>query len=360
MRKGFTLIELLVVMVIIALLVGLLLPALARAKEEARKTQCRSNLRQLGLGIIMYSNDNGGYSPEMTGMRWANGATTGHTWGPDAPYNSNTKFGVIMPSRGLSSNNVTVGHSQKWLVRDSSPSRSVGLGLIWSGGYVTAKGAQILYCPSNNSGRTAKENRSAQYVRYDADEPFWTSQGRVVMADNDGLGDPLNSWNHDYWRCGSTVAIHAAICNTIVNYSIRFPKLAMVFQTGSTALPVAFKLEEVGAIGVIADNFEMWIGLSNYNLFDNGWTVDPIPGRYPTFAERAITNHDNSYNVLFTDGAVKTYADGSHNVFKSLVDNIKVSPSNGGDESMRSSLGVDELIDHWVWTPYIDTAYEQD
>jgi len=49
-------------MVIIALLIGLLLPALSRAKEEARKTQCRSNLRQIGLAMQMYANDNSGYA----------------------------------------------------------------------------------------------------------------------------------------------------------------------------------------------------------------------------------------------------------------------------------------------------------
>src|SRR5580692_11249735 len=53
-RAGFTLIELLVVIAIIAILIALLLPAVQAAREAARRTQCRNNLKQLGIGCHNY------------------------------------------------------------------------------------------------------------------------------------------------------------------------------------------------------------------------------------------------------------------------------------------------------------------
>jgi prepilin-type N-terminal cleavage/methylation domain-containing protein len=70
-RKGFSLVELLVVMAIITLLAAFILPGLARAREYAYFTACKSNLRQVGIGFLLYAGNNKGKLPE--GYRWCTG-----------------------------------------------------------------------------------------------------------------------------------------------------------------------------------------------------------------------------------------------------------------------------------------------
>ena len=72
-KKAFTLIELLVVIAIIAILAAILFPVFGRARENARRTSCVNNMKQLGLGVSMYAQDNDGRYPMSSGLqRWPN------------------------------------------------------------------------------------------------------------------------------------------------------------------------------------------------------------------------------------------------------------------------------------------------
>ncbi|MDP7274866.1 MAG: DUF1559 domain-containing protein, partial [Planctomycetaceae bacterium] len=75
-KRAFTLIELLVVIAIIAILIALLLPAVQQAREAARRAQCKSNLKQLGVAMHNYHDTYGQFPPSIFAIHWAQG----HTW----------------------------------------------------------------------------------------------------------------------------------------------------------------------------------------------------------------------------------------------------------------------------------------
>jgi prepilin-type N-terminal cleavage/methylation domain-containing protein/prepilin-type processing-associated H-X9-DG protein len=94
-RYGFTLVELLIVIGIIALLIGILLPALNRARSAANEAVCMSNLHQWGIGLQMYADQNKGSLP-LKGPDGSTGAGTSNFFGP--PQATTTVIGFDDPA----------------------------------------------------------------------------------------------------------------------------------------------------------------------------------------------------------------------------------------------------------------------
>lgn len=105
-RRGFTLIELLVVIAIIAILAAILFPVFAKAREAARATSCRSNLKQLGSSLAMYAQD---YDETVATSFMYYSPSDNLVWWPDLvrPYVKNEQVYLCpsVPSQRLASHN---------------------------------------------------------------------------------------------------------------------------------------------------------------------------------------------------------------------------------------------------------------
>jgi len=382
--KGFTLIELLVVMVIIAMLVGLLLPALGRAQEEASKTQCRSNLRQIGLAITMYAGDNARYTPIAYGManglpaaldcpvRFSNpmdfrsamnaslyllpmadicnysgpfptwwGIQGSGEWTPGWDFADY----MLPPGGGGVDYRDSDGNPHVW-GQGRGPAFVTGLGLLFTGGYLTQAGASVMDCPSRVKPQGIKNlitridgtpllspsdaelfrKLCVKQVTFAPDAPFWTSRGTIKWSSPDQQGSLacdmpgygcFNTMDEGVWNssqknwatCASSdIYGDQALCTILGSYQVRNAR-------GSDPVYQSWRKRE------LLDNGQAIASDTIYGFFQYGGGYGGTFLRYAEECTRDYywSNHDAAYNVLFADASVKTFSDAGLSLFKTIV-----------------------------------------
>lgn len=143
-------------MVVISVLIGIMLPSLAVVKETTQRVVCSSNVRQLGLGVSMFADDNDGLLPKSTFL--------------------NRRFGRLpseMTRLRISSNS---SFSSRIADGQTGVATWDGLGRLFDGEYLETQG--IFYCPSHNGQHTLESQLEA-----------WNSQNRDILGNYQYRGE---------------------------------------------------------------------------------------------------------------------------------------------------------------------------
>lgn len=308
-RNGFTLIELLVVIAIIAILIALLLPAVQQAREAARRSQCRNNLKQLGVALHNYMDTHSVLPPGATIDLSVTATGNNTSWGV---------HGRILPFIEAANLATEVDLSQAW---DSQ---------------LAIDGVKIATyaCPSDPKSDVARDPGSGRPILYPTtygfnygtwfifnpatgstgNGAFFPNSRRRDTSFTDGMSNTLaaaevKAWT-DYTRNGGPAS--TGIPATVADVEAAVASGAQYKGTGHTEWPDG-RVHHTGVTVTLTPNsyVEYLTGGNTVDADYNSWQE----GRNgstgsPTYA--AITSrshHAGSVNILLADGSTRSVSD---------------------------------------------------
>jgi len=300
-RVGFTLIELLVVIAIIGILVALLLPAVQQAREAARRTQCKNNMKQLGLAIHNYHDTHSVLPPS----RIANGFVGwgGVSQGGPQYYKNGTGWTLLLPfleqTALYNQYNHNVAASWSYVYGAYSPSDVAGNPDV---NYPVVKTVLPFFlCPS------------------DPNDKFYNSQNQYysVSATNPGgarTNYDFNTWYGEYYYQGYVMRYYNSKDRPLFAANSSTSLASVKDGTSNTAM-VTETIREVwngvppawGHAGHVQIGIDLsWYPINTwvYNINDPAYLYMRQPGRLANWAS-AGSLHTGGCHVLLCDGTVR-------------------------------------------------------
>jgi prepilin-type N-terminal cleavage/methylation domain-containing protein/prepilin-type processing-associated H-X9-DG protein len=273
-QSGFTLVELLVVIGIIAVLIAILLPALNRARQQAKAVQCQSNLRSIGQGLVIYTTMHKGMLP--FGFWGGNGTSSGTHW-------------ALLVQQALT-----------------------GKGGDWNDAYATdanrSRIREVFHCPEVPSGTLDRaESAMVHYMCHPRIMPQLGFADTLAIAEGAPAGTTLQPYKISRIKRSSEIAI-------IFDASLE-PKANGGFGP-RFSVPVANALD---AWRMYYDSYisnRQWAGMPGHMSPSNSIDVSASNGD-PTFVNTDRAGNDNNVrfrhqsnkvmNALMVDGHVQSF-----------------------------------------------------